>query len=273
MYRLPGLSLDAAAVVMDLAGQEFSDWHKQVGRPRALTLYQAVRMTLIRLRRNLTYGELGEDFNVTPQTAWNTVQVIVGFLADVLGCDTQEDLPALLEGKICLVDGSLVVVVNWRHRTDLYSGQHHAHGMNIQVMVDLHGRLIAVSRAFPGSWHDMRCCTEAGVAKLLERCGGAIADKGYQGAAAITPIKKQPGGELAASDRQFNTQLSKIRVAVEWAIAHLKNWRILATRYRSDLTRIDTDIQAVAGLQKLNQAHAVRRLTFDRIKEAKTVSG
>lgn len=54
MYRLPGLSLDAAAVVMDLAGQEFSDWHKQVGRPPALTRYQAVRMTLIRLRRNLT---------------------------------------------------------------------------------------------------------------------------------------------------------------------------------------------------------------------------
>ena len=43
---------------------------------------------------------------------------------------------------------------------------------------------------------------------------------------------------------------------MEWAIAHLKNWRILATRYRSDLSRIDTDIQAVAGLQKLNEAHA-----------------
>lgn len=55
----------------------------------------------------------------------------MGFLADVLGCDTQEDLSALLEGQICLVDGSLVVVVNWRHRPDLYSGQHRAHGMNI----------------------------------------------------------------------------------------------------------------------------------------------
>ena len=111
------------------------------------------------------------------------------------------------------------------------------------------------------------------MAKLLERCGGAIADKGDQGAAAITPIKKQPGGELAASDRQVNTQLPTIRVAVEWAIAHLKNWRLLATRYRSDLTRIDTDIQAVAGLQKLNPAHTERRLTFDRTKAAKTVSG
>ena len=54
---------------------------------------------------------------------------------------------------------------------------------------------------------------------------------------------------------------------MEWAIAHLENWRILATRYRSDLSRIDTDIQAVAGLQKPNEAHPERRRTFDRIKK------
>ena len=230
-------------------------------------------MTLVRLRRNNTYEELGEDFGVTRQTAWNNIQVIVGFLADVLGCDTQEDLPALLAGKICLVDGSLVMVVNWRHRTDLYSGKHRRYGINIQVVVDLHGRIIAVSKASPGSWHDMRCFTEAGVAKLLERCGGAIADKGYQGSSAITPIKKQPGGELAAPDQQFNTRLSKIRVAVEWAVAHLKNWHILATGYHSHLSRIDTDIQAVAGLQKLNEEHAERQLTFNQIKKTKMVSG
>ena len=85
-------------------------------------------------------------------------------------------------------------------------------------------------------------------------------------------MKKKPGADLAEPDGALNRRLSTIRVAVEWAIAHLKNWRILATCYRSDLTRIDTDIQAVAGLQKLNQAHAVRRLTFDRIKKIEIVS-
>lgn len=110
------------------------------------------------------------------------------------------------------------------------------------------------------------------MAKLLKRCGGAIADKGYQGSSAITPIKKQPGAALAEPDRQFNTRLSTIRVVVEGAVAHLKNWRILASCYRSDLSRIDTDIRAVVGLQKLNEAHAERRLTFDRIKKTGIVS-
>src|SRR5512135_3844647 len=138
-------------------------------------------MTLVRLRRNHTYQELGADFGVTGQTAWNNVQPIVVFLADVLDCDEQEDLSALVEGKICLVDGSLVVVVNWRHRTDLYSGQHRRYGMNVQVVVDLHGRVITVSRAFPGSWHGLRCFYEAGLAKLLECASGGIADKATRG--------------------------------------------------------------------------------------------
>src|SRR5512135_1370404 len=207
---------------MELAEREFPDWDKGVGRPRSLTLYQAVRMTLVRLRRNNTYQDLGEDFGVTHQTAWHNVQPIVAFLADVLDCDEQEDLSALVEGKICLLDGSLVAVSNWRHRTDLYSGQHRRYGMNIQVVVDLHGRVITVSRAFPGSWHDMRCFHEAGLAKLLERAGGGIADKGYQDAPATTPIKKQPGVELADADREFNRQLATIRIAVERAVGHLQ---------------------------------------------------
>ena len=61
---------------------------------------------------------------------------------------------------------------------------------------------------------------------------------------------------------------AKIRVPVEWGIAHTKNWRILATRYRSDLARIDIDVQAVIGLEKLNEQHSGRPLTFQRIKNA-----
>ncbi len=48
----------------------------------------------------------------------------------------------------------------------------------------------------------------------------------------------------------------------------MKNWRIMTTRYRSDLGRIDADIQAAVGLQVLNEQFADRRLTFDRVKKA-----
>ena len=80
VYRLPGLSHRAAdAVVVELATEEFPDWHKPVGRPRKLTLVQALRLTLCRLRRNATYQDLHEDFDIGRTTAWDYHQDMVDF--------------------------------------------------------------------------------------------------------------------------------------------------------------------------------------------------
>ncbi|MGH8827834.1 MAG: transposase family protein [Jiangellaceae bacterium] len=269
MYRLPGLSKKAAAVVVELAEDAFPNWDRGVGRPKALTLIQALRLTLCRLRRNATYTDLHEDFAIGTTTAWDYHQVMVAFLADALAT-TGEDLPALLTGRIFLIDGTLVPTFNWRHRKDLLSGKHRKHGVNLQLFVDVHGRIIAASPAFPGSWHDIHCLREAGWVELLKRLGHALGDLGYEGEpdAVNTTIKKKPNIDLTHDQQEFNTAFARIRVAVEWGVAHAKNWRILATRYRSDLNRIDTDIQAVIGLQKLNEESAERRLTLKRIKAA-----
>ncbi|HEU0089471.1 MAG TPA: transposase family protein [Pseudonocardiaceae bacterium] len=74
-----------------------------------------------------------------------------------------------------------------------------------------------------------------------------------RGCGIITPIKKKPGVERAEADKEFNTGVARLRVGVERGIAHLKNWRILATRYRGDLSRLNTLIAAVTGPQMLNE--------------------
>jgi DDE superfamily endonuclease/Helix-turn-helix of DDE superfamily endonuclease len=269
VYRLPGLSMKAAAVIVDLAEQNFPDWNRGIGRPKALTLIDALRLSLCRLRRNATYHDLHEDFAVAESTAWDYHQKLVAFLADVLGT-TDEELPALLTGRIFLIDGTLIPTFNWRHRKDLLSGKHRKHGVNAQLFVDVHGRIIAASGAFPGSWHDIHCLREAGWVALLKEKGHAVGDSGYQGEpdAVKTPIKRRPGIDLTDNQKEYNTTFARIRVGVEWGVGHAKNWRILTTRYRSDLERIDTDIQAAIGLQKLNEEFSGRRLTFERIKTA-----
>lgn len=45
VYRLAGLSVRAAAFVVALAGQYFPDGDRPVGRPRVLSLLDAVRLT------------------------------------------------------------------------------------------------------------------------------------------------------------------------------------------------------------------------------------
>lgn len=267
-YRLPGLSLRAAAFVIELALRHFPDWDKPTGRPRVLSVAQALRLALCRLRRNATYQDLHEDFGVGKTTAWDYHQTMVGFLADALGCGEQTSLFALVAGRVCLVDGTLVPTLNWRHRTDLRSGKHRRYGVNVQLLVDLHGRLLAASPACPGSWHDVHCFRAAGWPELIRQSGGGIGDLGYEGEPDVvhTPIKKRQNTDLRDFERDLNRAFAKIRVGVEWGVGHLKNWRILTTRYRSDLDRIDTDIQATVGLQRLNERTSGHRLTYDRTK-------
>ena len=63
-YRFPGLSRRAAVFVVNLAVQHFPDWNRPTGRPRALSVVEAMRLTLCRLRRNATYQDLHADFGV-----------------------------------------------------------------------------------------------------------------------------------------------------------------------------------------------------------------
>jgi hypothetical protein len=265
------MSVRAGAAVMEMMEGAFPDWDLGMGRPKPLTLPVAVRMTLTRLRRNVTYAELGEDFGMAASTAWRHVQQVADMLARLLAVDADE-LTESVKGKICLVDGTLITTFNWHHRKDLFSGKHRKYGMNVQVLADLHGRVIGVSHGFPGSWHDMRCYTEAGWATITEAAGTPLGDSGYQGSEMTVPNKKQPGQERTESDIAHNTTIAVIRVAVEWANAHIKNWRILTSRYRDSLTRFDRTINAAAGLTMLNEQHAERPLTFSRLDKLRIIS-
>jgi hypothetical protein len=160
--------------------EEFRDWDSGRGRPRWVSAVQVLGMTLRHLRRNATYVDLSEDYGVAPSTAWGYVNEMTRFLADVLG-STRAGLNAAVAGKVCLVDGSLVPVLSWRHRRDLCSGEHRRYGVNIQVVTDLYGRLIGVSRAFLGARHDRWCFEEAATADLLAARAGDVADSGYEG--------------------------------------------------------------------------------------------
>lgn len=104
----------------------------------------------------------------------------------------------------------------------------------------------------------------------MKKSGGGIGDLGYEGEPEVvyTPIKKRQKVGLRDLERHLNRGLAQIRVGAEWGVGHLKNWRILSTRYRSDLSRIDTDIQAAVGLQRLNERTSEHRLTYDRVKKA-----
>jgi hypothetical protein len=64
----------------------------------------------------------------------------------------------------------------------------------------------------------------------------------------ITPIKKPAHRKLLDWEKEFNTQINKIRYVIEQTIANFKTWRILHTDYRRPLKTFTETITAVIAL-------------------------
>ncbi len=69
------------------------------------------------------------------------------------------------------------------------------------------------------------------------------------GTNAITPRKKPRGVKRPEADKIFTKSVSSIRAAVEHAIRHLKEWKVLATGYRGPLRELPAAIRTVARLE------------------------
>ena len=75
-----------------------------------------------------------------------------------------------------------------------------------------------------------------------------VGDKGYIGNNMITPYRKPAGGELLDWQKEYNSQVNKIRWMIEQVISHFKNWTIMHTDYRRPLKTFATTISAAVGL-------------------------
>lgn len=73
----------------------------------------------------------------------------------------------------------------------------------MQIVSDLDGRLVAISDPVPGSRHDTKEWEQSGLDEILD-LSNTLADRGYEGTHAITPIKKHPG-QKTSTRKQRNT--------------------------------------------------------------------
>jgi hypothetical protein len=198
------------------------------------------------MRHNRVQAEIAESFGVSQLTISRAISAVTPMLektlavyvptADELDPDTQY-----------IIDGTLLPCWSWATHPELYSGKHKTTGMNVQVACTLNGNLEWISDPIAGSRHDSYCLDESGMLVTLDP-GNSAGDKGYVGHGMITPFKKPAGGELLDWQKEFNTQVNKIRYVIEQVIANFKAWRIMHTDYRRPIETFPTTISAVIAL-------------------------
>lgn len=212
-----------------------------------LGLYRSVVMTLILVRSNLSQTTVADLFGVSQPTVSRIYRRVLPLLEQAV-CLHVPPVPEILRGRLVLVDGTLVPTGNRAGHEDNYSGKRHRAGLAVQVLSSIGGDVLAVSDPYAGSTHDREAFARAGYEELLADVS-VLGDLGYLGTRVIMPRRKPRGGELSERDKKSNREVSAIRSAVERAIAHLKNWKILATGYRGRLAELPNVIRIVVALE------------------------
>lgn len=235
--RMTGLTTEQLSDLVGRVREVVGPWESPaVGRPHVLSLVAAVTAVLFGLRHNVADDVTGELFGCSQATITRYQQLFGPILRWVLRGEA-DDRFAQAQREGALVDGFVAPVGQREDHDDLYSGKKHLNGQNVQVVADLDGLVADVGDPVPGARHDSAAFWISGIAE--RRRGhyapggpGLTGDKGYLGTGMITPDRKPPGRDLSPGQKAYNTSVNRIRAAVERAIAHIKNWKILKTGYR-----------------------------------------
>ena len=226
-------------------------WRKRSGRPRGLTLREAIITTCAYLRQNIIEEVWAEIFGVSQPTISRYITLLTPLVKEATARHrpTKTAAATALKGRIALVDGTLWPCWSWKGKPALWAGKYKTTGHGSLIITDLQGRLVYVSDPVTGNHHDMAKLKESVAEKILKKASGVFGDKGFIGTTYITtPIRKPQFRNLLEWENSWNRQVSSYRAPVERAVADMKTWRTLFTDYRRPLATFETSFHAATGL-------------------------
>jgi len=193
---------------------------------------------------------------------WQLSETLQEDVVDVLPLEVLRDGRVLVDATEQRVSRATDPAIRDAH----YSGKRKTFTLKTQLVTDGQHHIRAISVAVPGRIHDKTLADDVDTLQRLPDDCEASFDKAYQGLAeqvdVVTdsqgicvpcftlkiPFKKPKGKPLSAEQKAFNHELSAIRVRIEHCIGWLKNWAILANRFRCAHAIYAPIFQLVCGL-------------------------
>jgi Helix-turn-helix of DDE superfamily endonuclease len=111
-------------------------WEKNVGRPKACGLDQAVEIACMYLRQNSPQEFLGDLRDISQPTVSRIVTKLVPVVKAVLeefAPDLKEAIE-MVEGRVCLVDGTITPCWSYEEHPELWSRKKSTTGFNAQLV-------------------------------------------------------------------------------------------------------------------------------------------
>lgn len=136
-----------------------------------------------------------------------------------------------------------------------YSGKKKRHTVKIQLVIRKDQRIYDVSRSYPGHVHDKTIMTKEKTPDKIPKPSKIRLDNGYQKIQKeypdnnfILPEKANRWHKLDRKQKKSNKEKSSLRIPVEHVIARLKNFKVLAHKYRHDVAKHNRTFRNICGL-------------------------
>ena len=146
--RISGLDAEQLDELEQMAGELLEKpWNQGAGRPKELTLREALIVTSGYMRHNITEEVWAEIFDVHQ----STISRYITFLTPLIDQATAEFRPSAQDaaeatrGAIALVDGTLWPCWSWAGERELWAGKYKTTGHGSLIVTNLVGRVTFVS--------------------------------------------------------------------------------------------------------------------------------
>ncbi len=250
------------------------------GRKAHLSLAEKLLVTLMYLRLYLTQPLLSYLFGLDASNISRTISSIRPLLAQVLPVPVQESLLAerakdkkpiatleeLLEKhpefREVLVDATeqeLRKPKDKLQRRQRYSGKKQRHTAKTQVTTS-QGLVLHLSRWVPGRVSDLLLLRASGIMHEIAEGTTVYVDRGYEGledeypeVSICKPIRGKRNHALTSLAKVYNQVVSRLRIAVEHTLAHLKRFWLLAGIYRGRDEDYDENFLVISGLHNFRR--------------------
>lgn len=224
------------------------------GRKKELELEDQLLLTLIYYRHYVSQSFLGLIFNLHNSNVCRLIKYITPLMARIFKIPTRKIDNRLTEEEIglYLIDATEQQINRPKKgQKKYYSGKKKKHTMKNQIVINDKMKICSVTKSVEGKKHDKKLYDESRIYPVKK--SSFKGDLGYIGASGITIPKKKPKKkELSKEEKNYNKQFSKERIKIEHVFGKMKNFQILAQRFRNPRRTHALIFKNIAGLYNLS---------------------
>ncbi len=145
-----------------------------------------------------------------------------------------------------------------KNQEDWYSGKKKMHTIKTQVEIGTDTLLIYSIRFAKGSIHDFKLFKNSSMDYGKENI--IFVDKGYMGidkvhSNSIIPVRASKNHKLTNDEKWYNSEISKIRIAVEHVNAFIKKFKVTSTRFRNKRKSFKLYMSLICGIYNFEIAN------------------